>query len=45
MASAKLMLAMPSPVDVLIGEMYSPRDWRTPMVIIRIAEAISTIGQ
>ena len=44
-ASAKLIETMPSPVDVLIGEMKSPVDWRAPIVIIRIAAAASIIGQ
>ena len=38
-ASAKLMLAIPIPVLVLMGPTYSPMDWRVPMVTIKIPEA------
>ena len=38
-ANAKLMLAIPIPVVVLIGPTYSPMDWRVPMVTIKIPEA------
>ncbi len=36
-ASAKLTVTMPSSVAVLSGETKSPRDWRIPIVMARIA--------
>src|SRR5216683_1032047 len=40
-ASARLMVVMPRPVDVLSGDTNRPRDWRAPIVTIRIAAAAS----
>ena len=40
-AIAKLMLAMPSPVLVLMGLRNRPSDWRVPMVTIRMPAAAS----
>src|SRR6266446_4666656 len=40
-ASAKLMVVMPRPVDVLSGETNRPSDWRAPIVTIRMAAADS----
>ena len=42
-ASAKLMVAMPKPVLVLIGPTNRPMDWRAPMVIIRMPAAASVM--
>ncbi len=39
MAMAKLIEAIPRPVEVLIGDMNKPVVKRAPMVIIRMAEA------
>ncbi|EKE17925.1 MAG: hypothetical protein ACD_10C00207G0001 [uncultured bacterium] len=44
-ASARLMLAMPSPVVAPIGAMNSPSDWRAPMVTIRMPAAASVTSQ
>src|ERR1700681_4631698 len=38
-ASARLIVVMPRPVDVLSGEMKRPSDWRAPIVTIRMAAA------
>src|SRR6202521_4395065 len=40
-ASAKLMVVMPRPVDVLSGETNRPSDWRAPIVTIKMAAADS----
>jgi len=45
MAMAKLMLAMPRPVAVLIGERNRPVVRRAPMVIIRMALAARISAQ
>src|SRR5262245_33532106 len=45
MAIARLMVAMPRPVCVFSGETNSPIDWRAPIVIIRIDEAITMKNQ
>jgi hypothetical protein len=45
MAMAKLMLTMPKPVSVLRGPTYRPIDWRVPMVIMRMAAAMSVVTQ
>src|SRR5689334_22762404 len=39
------MATIPSPVAELSGDTNNPIDWRTPMVIIRIAAAASKSGQ
>src|SRR5687768_16738137 len=44
-AMAKLMATMPSPVDVLSGEMNRPIVCRLPMVIMRISAETMTRGQ
>src|ERR1700675_2958125 len=41
MANAKLMVPMPSPVELLRGEMKSPRDCLAPIVTMRMAAAAS----
>src|SRR4029450_12077945 len=38
---AKLIVTMPSPVEVFSGETNSPSDWRAPIVTISIAAAAS----
>ena len=38
-ASARLMVVMPRPVELLSGETNSPSDCRAPIVTIRIAAA------
>src|SRR5450755_4363047 len=43
MANARLMVVMPSPVELLSGEMNSPSDCLAPIVTIRIAAAASVI--
>ena len=45
MASAKLMEAMPIPVLSWIGAMNRPVVWRTPMVSISMADAVSSRPQ
>src|ERR1700730_19221633 len=39
--SAKQMVVMPRPVDVLSGETNRPSDWRAPIVTIKMAAAES----
>src|SRR6267143_996846 len=43
MANARLMVVMPSPVELLSGEMKSPSDCLTPIVTMRMAAAASVI--
>jgi hypothetical protein len=38
-ASAKLMVVIPSPVELLSGETNKPSDWRAPIVTIRMPAA------
>jgi hypothetical protein len=45
MAMAKLILTMPKPVSVLRGPTYRPIDWRVPMVIIKIEDAMIVVIQ
>src|SRR3984893_8187875 len=40
-ASARLIVVMPRPVDVLSGETNQPSDWRAPIVTIKMAAAES----
>src|SRR6185503_2586760 len=42
---ARLIVAMPSPVDVLSGDRNKPCDWREPMVTINNAAASRTMSQ
>src|SRR5262245_3855092 len=44
-AKAKLIDAMPSPVDVLSGDTKRPSDWRIPIVTIRNAAPLKMISQ
>ena len=45
MAKAKLMVAMPRPVEVLIGPRNRPSDWRAPMVTIRMPAAARVMAR
>ena len=42
-AIAKLMVTMPSPVDVFSGPRNKPIDWRAPMVTIKMPAAASVM--
>ena len=44
-AAARLIATMPRPVAAFSGAMNRPMVWREPIVIIRIAEAISSSNQ
>lgn len=43
MAMAKLMEAMPTPVEILIGATNKPSDWRAPIVTSKTPTAVRTI--
>src|SRR5258708_40372644 len=44
MANARLMVVMPSPVELSSGEMKSPNDCLVPIVTMRMAAAASVIA-
>src|SRR5258708_30366774 len=44
MANARLMVVMPSPVELSSGEMKSPNDCLGPIVTMRVAAAASVIA-